>query len=431
MTLATFLAAEPHPAASYAAYFIRLLAIYFAGALLGLFLFSAGAIIYVYLAPPTPIETIGTRGGAVVSPFTDPIKPAPYKDVPDDTSKEGPLDGQDPPIAPGVADAPLAPIRNAPTRVENQMGTRFVQRQASDQILASKFKGTDVVGINDENIGNVSDILFDRNNRVLAYVIGIGRFLGIGSKDAAIAPSSFQSVPGRDASDFKLRLSMTKNELRAAPAFEPVVPPRPIHNQKAPVRPLGEPAPISPPSRSTQEVTPPPFSELAPVSPLSPSIREATPPPSTRKSKPLPSNEPAVAAPVGAQIGNAFVQKQGRDEWLASKFKGTDVIGTDEKKIGDVSDILFDKDKKVLAYIVGVGGFLGIGSKDVAIDPASFQMVPGKDQNDFKLRLSMIKEELKAAPAFEPYQPPRPVSSQNAPTRPMGSPAPTTPSVKQ
>ena len=74
---------------------------------------------------------------------------------------------------------------------------------------------------------------------------------------------------------------------------------------------------------------------------------------------------------------------------------------------------------------MGVGGFLGIGSKDVAIDPASFQMVPGKDANDIKLRLSMTKDELKTAPAFEPYTPPRPVSSQAPATRPMGAPPPT------
>lgn len=143
-----------------------------------------------------------------------------------------------------------------------------------------------------------------------------------------------------------------------------------------------------------------------------------------------PSVSPAPTATTPAGKAN-FVTKQTSDQWLASKFKGTDVIGTDDKKIGDVSDILFDKDKKILAYIVGVGGFLGIGSKDVALDPASFQTVPGKDASDFKLRLSMTKDELKAAPAFEPYQPPRPVSSSNTPTRPMGAPAPAAPTTKQ
>ena len=104
------------------------------------------------------------------------------------------------------------------------------------------------------------------------------------------------------------------------------------------------------------------------------------------------------------------------------------MIGADDKKIGDVSDILFDKDKKIVAYIVGVGGFLGIGAKDVAIDAG---VVPGRPaartRATDKLRLSMTKDELKAAPAFEPYQPPRPVSSSNSPTRPMGAPAPMTP----
>ena len=103
------------------------------------------------------------------------------------------------------------------------------------------------------------------------------------------------------------------------------------------------------------------------------------------------------------------------------------MIGADDAKIGDVSDILFDKEQKILAYVVGVGGFLGIGAKDVALAPASFQPVPGKDATGTKLRLSMTKDELKAAQAFEPYKPPRPVSSDASPTRPMGAPAPTMP----
>ena len=170
-------------------------------------------------------------------------------------------------------------------------------------------------------------------------------------------------------------------------------------------------------------------SALAQTSP-SPSSPPSTPPAAT-----APSTTPAPSASTTAPKSGAahFVQKQSSEQWLFSKFKGTDVIGTDDKKIGDVSDVLFDKDKKILAYIVGVGGFLGIGSKDVAIEPASFQLVPGKDQNDFKLRLAMTKDELKAAPAFEPYQAPRPVSSSNtSPTRPMGAPPPATaPAPKQ
>src|SRR5262245_63579362 len=70
--------------------------------------------------------------------------------------------------------------------------------------------------------------------------------------------------------------------------------------------------------------------------------------------------------------------------------------------------MLFDKEGKVLAYVISVGGFLGIGSKDVAIMPASFQVMPATDRESMKLKLAMTKDELKAAPDFKPYTAPRP-----------------------
>ena len=56
------------------------------------------------------------------------------------------------------------------------------------------------------------------------------------------------------------------------------------------------------------------------------------------------------------------------------------MIGADDKKIGDVSDVLFDQQGKIEAYVVGVGGFLGSGAKAVALAPSAFQ--PVKDNNN-------------------------------------------------
>src|SRR5258705_9791514 len=92
---------------------------------------------------------------------------------------------------------------------------------------------------------------------------------------------------------------------------------------------------------------------------------------------PAPSTSPA--ATKGQVVG-----QQAADQMLASKFKGTDVMGPNNEKIGDVTDILFDKDSKVLAYVIGVGGFLGIGSKDVALAPASFPVQPATDKENMK-----------------------------------------------
>jgi sporulation protein YlmC with PRC-barrel domain len=134
---------------------------------------------------------------------------------------------------------------------------------------------------------------------------------------------------------------------------------------------------------------------------------------------------PTAVAPAGSA---KFINSQRQDQYLASKFKGTDVIGSDDKKIGDVSDILFDKDGKIEAYVVGVGGFLGIGSKDVAIAPTAFQVVPAdasKHESD-KLRLSMTKDELKNAANFEPYKAPSSTTGMGSTgSRPL-SPATTT-----
>ena len=101
-------------------------------------------------------------------------------------------------------------------------------------------------------------------------------------------------------------------------------------------------------------------------------------------------------------------------------------VGGAEEKIGDVSDILFDRDGRIEAYIVSVGGFLGMGAKDVALAPSAFQVVPGdksKNESD-KLRLSMTKDQLKEAANFEPYKEPRQTTGAGpGAMRPLGSPA--------
>jgi hypothetical protein len=67
--------------------------------------------------------------------------------------------------------------------------------------------------------------------------------------------------------------------------------------------------------------------------------------------------------------------EQAPNQLLASKFRGAEVLGPDNQKIGDVSDILFNQSGKIDAYVVSIGGFLGVGSKEVAMAPDAFQIV--------------------------------------------------------
>src|SRR6478672_7453224 len=116
-----------------------------------------------------------------------------------------------------------------------------------------------------------------------------------------------------------------------------------------------------------------------------------------------------------------FVSTQKPDQWLASKFKGTDVLGADNQKIGDVSDILFDKSGKIEAFVVSVGGFLGMGAKEVALAPSAFEVVPGDKGGSDKLKVALTTDELKQAQNFARYSPPRAATTTGS--APMKSPA--------
>jgi hypothetical protein len=121
----------------------------------------------------------------------------------------------------------------------------------------------------------------------------------------------------------------------------------------------------------------------------------------------------------GAADTAKFVASQSADQLVFSKFKGTDVIGPNDESIGGVNDLLFDKSGKILGVVVGVGGFLGIGQKNVAMDMSAFQIVPAStgasatpgsrrsdDPTNIKLKVAWTKDQVQQAPDFQYHKPP-------------------------
>jgi sporulation protein YlmC with PRC-barrel domain len=76
------------------------------------------------------------------------------------------------------------------------------------------------------------------------------------------------------------------------------------------------------------------------------------------------------------------------------------VYDPSNNKIGEVMDVLVDKSGKITSLIVGVGGFLGVDSKDVAV-PFDAVHVTNKDNNKWYLVMNTTKNELKNAPGFK------------------------------
>jgi PRC-barrel domain len=67
------------------------------------------------------------------------------------------------------------------------------------------------------------------------------------------------------------------------------------------------------------------------------------------------------------QGGVEFLTSQSPDQWRGSKLIGVDVIGPNDEKIGAISEVLLDHSGNGQAVVIGIGGFLGIGQKEVAV----------------------------------------------------------------
>src|SRR5215218_2159869 len=91
--------------------------------------------------------------------------------------------------------------------------------------------------------------------------------------------------------------------------------------------------------------------------------------PSATTSTP-PANSSASSASSG---GGQFMSQAQTGQWRASKLVGVDIYGSNNEKIGDVNEVLLDKSGQPQAVVIGVGGFLGVGSKDVALPWSAVQ----------------------------------------------------------
>ncbi len=164
---------------------------------------------------------------------------------------------------------------------------------------------------------------------------------------------------------------------------------------------------------------------------------------------PAPMTPAAPSATTGDTVTPAaplerFVAAPAADDWVASRLIGSTIYGVNDESLGDINDVVATKDGQVKAIVIGVGGFLGIGEKSVAVAPSALERVA--DGNSWKYRLATTKEELTAAPEFkvpdvtpaeatgavtpaDPMTPADPAAPTADPATPMApaAPSPTTP----
>lgn len=128
----------------------------------------------------------------------------------------------------------------------------------------------------------------------------------------------------------------------------------------------------------------------------------------------------AQSAPAGQQNASGFITQLGPDAMLVSDLMDQDVVGPDNKEIGEVDDVILDRNGRVIALVIEADE--GIGDRTVAVPMSAIQMnaadatMTGSVQSsgqasggsaarsssdDMRIVLNIPAEQLKSAPEFD------------------------------
>jgi sporulation protein YlmC with PRC-barrel domain len=110
--------------------------------------------------------------------------------------------------------AALAQTHTTPEAARPMTVTPAALTVQPNQMRASKLIGSSVYGVQNQDIGSISDVILTKSGQVSSVVIDVGSFLGMGGKYVAVSMNDLKTNNDR------LTLDRTKDQLKAAPAFQ-------------------------------------------------------------------------------------------------------------------------------------------------------------------------------------------------------------------
>jgi hypothetical protein len=126
---------------------------------------------------------------------------------------------------------------------------------------------------------------------------------------------------------------------------------------------------------------------------------------------------PGASKPRAASATPALVVNGNAAETLLGK----PVESEKGEDLGRIVDVIVDRDGQVLAAIIDFGGFLGVGTRKIAVDWRALHFPP--DGHMDKLIADLSRDPLQTAPAYKPGEPVVIIESANAaPAAPTPSP---------
>jgi sporulation protein YlmC with PRC-barrel domain len=268
-----------------------------------------------------------------------------------------------------------APAMGMPTNGYMMMPTDAL---ASKLIGMQVFNGT---AKDAQQIGTIKDLVIDHAGKVMAAVIGVGGFLGVGEKDVAINYPQLKWTTATADNSPRMTLATTKEALTAAPAFKYPADNGMAMNTSGTMNNGKMPATVAPVVAAT-----------APAA--------AAPATGTDANSVAMANSTTNPAPASnAEVNPAKLTMVAANTMKSDDLKGTDVISPTGEKLGSIGDFVLTKDGRVDAVVVDFGGFLGIGTKQVAIAYKGLKFLTDQNKKRY-VEVDVTKSQLNAQQAY-------------------------------
>jgi hypothetical protein len=153
-------------------------------------------------------------------------------------------------------------------------------------------------------------------------------------------------------------------------------------------------------SQTAPQPATPDATQSAPADATAPKMPEVTAPAGDAAQAPA----PAASTDTAQAAGGTYLTEQGADQISANTYIGQSVYTGQNESIGNVTDLIMKKDGGLVAAVVGVGGFLGIGQKNVAVPMDKITVAQNTQDGSVKLTTTETADSLKAAPEFKTLQ---------------------------
>jgi sporulation protein YlmC with PRC-barrel domain len=290
--------------------------------------------------------------------------------------------------APPPADAAMPPVGGIDASQSFTLSQGYTP--ADSDSLASRVIGTHVysgTGDDAEDIGDINDLVLDNSGNIAAVVIGVGGFLGIGEKSVAVDFSDLQWSTAADGSE-RAVLAVNKDDLTTAPDFMW-------------------------PADASQAT--PAMNDNAPAGDADNAIVD-NPNDTTNISPDMTTDQPQAA--IGTPDPSKLTPLD-EATLTADDIKGISVFGQNDEQIGTIGDLVVNADGKIDAIVVDVGGFLGVGSKPVAVGFDNLQFSVDASNQRY-LFLNTTKQQLEDQPQFDKATYPQERDAQRMAVNPNG-----------